>query len=102
MSDEIYTSRPFVSVLDFKSKEIISSILNELSHKDISSAFIYGSFVTNTMTHWSDIDLLIVKETTLPFMERASEFSSCFHFDFPIDRIVYTRFEFNQLSDTNP
>jgi uncharacterized protein len=34
---------------------------------------LFGSFAEGEVQEWSDIDLVIIKETTLPFLQRLKE-----------------------------
>jgi predicted nucleotidyltransferase len=42
-------------------------------HYDPQSVWVFGSMATGTVHEWSDIDLVIVKETTKRFLERTKE-----------------------------
>ena len=46
---------------------------------------------------WSDIDLLIVMPTTIPFLERSRDFVELYELGLPIDILVYTPEEFKNL-----
>jgi len=93
----LYTSRPSISVKDFSLEEIVSFIRGKLKGKGVEKAYIFGSTATNETTHWSDIDILIVTNTALPFIERPKEFLDLFDLGIPIDILVYTPTEFEDL-----
>jgi len=70
-------------------------IENRLSGR-ASSVFLFGSVVTNTSMA-NDVDIIIVKETSVPFIERAREFFDLYDIACPIDILVYTPSEFQKL-----
>lgn len=69
-----------------------------------AEAYIFGSVADGTAQPASDIDLLVVSETGLPFVERAMEFGEVYSsVPYPIDMLVYTPEEFRRLwADGSP
>lgn len=67
----------------------------------VDQAYLFGSFGTETFRAGSDIDLILVCETDLPFVERARPFLD-FYGLFPrMDILVYTAEELEaQLRET--
>ena len=59
--------------------------------------WLFGSFARGDDHAGSDIDLLIVKETSLPFVERAAEVWRACESSLPIEPLVYTPAEFEQM-----
>lgn len=59
-------------------------------------AYLFGSFAQNIHEPQSDIDLIVVTATELPFLERAGEFSGIFDIWPRIDLLVYTPGEFDR------
>ncbi|MCX8043217.1 MAG: nucleotidyltransferase domain-containing protein [Desulfobacterota bacterium] len=90
-------SRPAVSVLDFPREKIISFLSEKLQSAGLREAYIIGSFAENRCRAWSDIDLIIVRETTRPFIERAQDFLNLYDLGIPLDILVYTPEEFSHL-----
>jgi len=90
-------SRPAVSILDFPREKVISFLVDKLQSAGISEAYIIGSFAENRCKAWSDIDLVIVQETTIAFTERAHAFLDLFDLGLPLDILVYTPEEFTSL-----
>ena len=69
---------------------------------DPERIILFGSMVKNTFTITSDIDLLIVKETSLTFKERMNYLYSHIDYNLPTDMLYYTPGEIDRLSQTNP
>lgn len=69
-----------------------ANILNRLRQRiegRVDRAYVFGSFGTPEFHASSDIDLILVKQTTQPFWERASEFSDLYDVFPRIDLMVY-------------
>lgn len=82
---------------------------SEFTHKLIHKlqgrafhAFYFGSVATNKFSHKSDIDLIIVKETDIPFTKRPLEFEDLDRLCPRLDLLIYTPTEWNQLFLENP
>ena len=90
-------SRPGTSLLDFRREEVVAFLRDRLRDRQVLHAFLFGSMVAGGAGAWSDIDLIVVQETTLPFIERAREFSDLFDLGVPVDVLVYTPDEFAEL-----
>jgi Nucleotidyltransferase domain. len=71
------------------------SVLRE--HYDPRSIRVFGSMVSGTVHEWSDIDLVIVKETDQRFLERTKEVLQLLQPKVGVDVLVYTPDEFKQL-----
>lgn len=63
---------------------------------------LFGSFATGEATEWSDIDLVIVKETERRFLERTKEVLLLLRPRVGVDILVYTPREFERLSCERP
>ncbi len=92
--------RPQISLLDFDKDTLISFLKEKLHNKKILTAYLFGSLASDTHTLWSDIDIIIVKKTDIPFIERPREFLDLFDLGIPIDILVYTPEEFEKLEQT--
>ncbi|MDT8392155.1 MAG: nucleotidyltransferase domain-containing protein [Lentisphaeria bacterium] len=58
---------------------------------------LFGSYATGTATEDSDVDLLVVKETPLPFAERTADIQlALLKWHIPTDIVVQTPEEFNR------
>lgn len=98
-SKVLHSSRPAVSPVDFSRDEIIAFLRKKLAHHDIEKAFIFGSVANGECSNWSDIDVIIVKQTDVAFIERGREFFDLFDLGVPVDILVYTPEEFQTLSE---
>jgi len=56
----------------------------------VERAFVFGSFGTEAFRPGSDIDLLLVVWTELPFVERARHFDDLYRIHPNLDLLVYT------------
>lgn len=101
MNKVLERSRPLISVLDFTALEIESFLRSKLLAHAVKQAYIFGSYVENRLNPWSDLDLLIVTDTELPFIERPRKFSDLSELGVPIDILVYTSDEFDNLKKNN-
>ncbi len=101
MTRVLERSRPRISVLDFTPQEITSFLQSSLSAEFVKEAYAFGSFVEGKLNPWSDIDLLIVADTELPFLERPRQFDELNALGVPIDVLVYTKDEFDVLKISN-
>lgn len=62
---------------------------------------LFGSFVTGHTHKWSDVDLVAIKKTDKSFYNRIGEASAILPHDLPIDIIVYTPEEFEEMCRDN-
>lgn len=64
---------------------------------------LFGSMATGSVKEWSDLDLVIIKETSLPFLQRLVEVAQLCYVGIGVDYLVYTPDEFAQMiADRNP
>jgi predicted nucleotidyltransferase len=64
---------------------------------------LFGSMASGDVGEWSDIDLLIVKETNLPFLQRLKQVALLCQVPVSVDYLVYTPDELHQmLTNRNP
>ncbi len=75
-------------------------ILKEKYHP--SRIIIFGLLATGNVKETSDLDLLIVKETALPFYERLREVALLCPGEVGVDLLVYTPNEVEVASRDNP
>jgi predicted nucleotidyltransferase len=90
-----------VSVLDFPPARIREFLRQRLLGKDVREAWLFGSVAAGTAGPWSDIDVLVVRETEEAFPERPREFFDLSDLGVPVDALVYTPAEFDRLHLTN-
>jgi predicted nucleotidyltransferase len=75
--------------------QLIEALRSILTGK-AESAYIFGSFATGNQDPLSDIDLIVVAQTALPFHERARQFDQVYEVWPRIDLLVYTPEEFER------
>lgn len=92
-------SRPRVSVLDFGVGEIEAFLKERLGGRGVLEAWLFGSAAAGTATAWSDLDVLVVRETAEPFVERPRALSDLLDLGLPVDLLVYTPAEFRRLRE---
>ncbi len=63
----------------------------------VEAAYLFGSFGTRAFRAGSDIDLILVTETELPFVERPRLFSDLYDLFPALDLLVYRREELTEL-----
>jgi predicted nucleotidyltransferase len=64
---------------------------------------LFGSMASGTVHEWSDLDLVIVKDTSKPFLQRLKEVALMCQASVGLDFLVYTPNEFAQMiSEQNP
>lgn len=66
-------------------------------HYDPDCILLFGSLGSGQTGDWSDIDLVIVKETTRRFLDRIKEVIQLLQPCVGVDILVYTPAEFKQL-----
>lgn len=59
---------------------------------------LFGSLISGKVEEWSDIDLVIIKETDRTFLDRTREVMQLLKPQVGIDILVYTPDEFAQMS----
>ncbi len=59
---------------------------------------LFGSMAQGETGEWSDLDLVIIKETDLPFLDRIKEVMKLLRSRVGVDILVYTPEEFEHLS----
>jgi len=67
----------------------------------VKKAVLFGSLARGDVTEWSDVDLILVKETSLRFVDRIEEALTVLQPRVGLDVLVYTSEEFEQLLETS-
>jgi predicted nucleotidyltransferase len=73
---------------------IVRTLLREY-HPD--KIVLFGSMASAEVHEWSDLDLVIIKDTDLPFVQRGVEVALLCHARIGVDYLVYTPAEFEQM-----
>jgi predicted nucleotidyltransferase len=90
-------SRPRNSLLDWSVNDVRAFLKERLQQRGIGEAYLFGSLATGKPGAWSDIDLILVQDTQLPFIERMRQFHDLLDLGIPVDVLVYTPEEFSRL-----
>ena len=81
----------------------IVRLLDQLKEYRPEKVILFGSEVKNSSDFYSDIDLIIIKNTRKLFLDRIKEVLKIIKPNFAIDILVYTPGEFQKMvSDGNP
>ncbi len=67
---------------------------------DVRAAYVFGSYATGTIRLRSDLDVLVVRDTTLRRAERDLEIRKAFDVSVGLDLIVVTPSEFRDVLPT--
>jgi uncharacterized protein len=82
--------------------KILEQILATLIMKyQPEKVILFGSMATGDVGEWSDLDLVIIKNTSLPFMKRLKEVALLCMAPVSVDYLVYTPEEFNEMIKQN-
>ncbi len=74
-----------------------------VAHYQPERVILFGSVAYGDVGEWSDLDLLIIKNTSLPFIRRLREVALLCHASVGVDFFVYTPAEVAQMySENNP
>lgn len=64
---------------------------------------LFGSMAQASVGEWSDLDLVIIKDTPKPFLQRLKEVALLCQASVGVDFLVYTPGEFDQMiAERNP
>jgi predicted nucleotidyltransferase len=69
-----------------------------IAHEQPEKIILFGSFCAGVVSEWSDIDLVIIKETRAPFLDRTRQVLELLRPQVGVDILVYTPSEFERLS----
>lgn len=100
MKPVLFRSRPVRSVLDVDRTELLVQLKTILGRQGVVAAYLVGSYARGTAQAWSDIDLIVVCDTPLPFPERPRLFAELESLGLPIDLLVYTPDEFARMEES--
>ncbi len=67
------------------------------SDESVLKVIVFGSVATGDVWEWSDIDLVVVQQTDLPFLERLRMLLRKLRPRVGLDLLVYTPEEFDRL-----
>ena len=93
------TSSPRQQLLE---QELARYVRLLTEHGDPEQVIVFGSLATGQIHAWSDIDLVIVERTNLPFWQRLRQTRRLLQAQVGTDILVYTPEEFDQLRRERP
>ena len=73
-----------------------------IAHERPEKVILFGSCCEGDITEWSDVDLVIIKETQAPFLERTRRILELLCPRVGVDVLVYTPTEYEHLSRERP
>ncbi|MBF0314197.1 MAG: nucleotidyltransferase domain-containing protein [Oligoflexia bacterium] len=82
-----------------KSKEEFVKELIDLLQGQVVEAYIFGSFFTNSFHGDSDLDLILINNTSEEFCKRPLQYPQLYELQIPIDILVYTPEEFKNIRE---
>ena len=80
--------------LDTALTQVMRTLLTQYHPEKV---ILFGSLASGEVEEWSDIDLLIIKETPLTFLQRGVEVALLCYTGVGVDFFVYTPTEFEQM-----
>ena len=67
----------------------------------VEKAYVFGSVADGTYKAGSDIDLILIEDSKLPFAQRGTEFLDLFEIHPEIDILVYSQAEFERQLESS-
>jgi len=80
-------------LLDENLKRVVEDIKK---YYDPGRIIVFGSVVTGKVGPYSDIDLVLIKKTSVPYFKRAQQLVDLLDYDVDIDFMIYTPEEFER------
>ena len=78
--------------------EYLKQRINDaLVGKNLQRVIVFGSYARGDYDQYSDLDIIIVCNTQLPFVERFRDFHQLFELPMAIELLVYTPQEFEGM-----
>jgi predicted nucleotidyltransferase len=69
-----------------------------VAHEQPEKIILFGSFPAGQISEWSDLDLVLIKNTAAPFLDRIRQVLTLLQPQVGVDMLVYTPQEFEQLA----
>lgn len=91
----------FREISDLKRREEIQRNLQQVleglkKYYDPEKVILFGSAASGKVGPYSDIDLIVIKKTSLPYFDRVEQVVNLLDYDIDIDFLVYTPEEFEK------
>jgi predicted nucleotidyltransferase len=68
-----------------------------IAHERPEKIILFGSYPAGQINEWSDLDLVMVKNTSAPFLDRIRQVLALLQPQVGVDLLVYTPQEYSQL-----
>jgi len=78
-------------------EEKLAAIIEQIAAYRPQRVILFGSLARGDYHALSDADLLIVKETSTPFLDRIGEVLALCDYDIPLEPLVYTPQELDKM-----
>jgi predicted nucleotidyltransferase len=75
----------------------LAELCRRLATAGAERIYLFGSHARGEADDDSDLDLVVIQETALPFFDRLREAARCAEPDWPVDILVYTPAEFETM-----
>ena len=79
-------------------KRFLPILINQFKALKI---IVFGSLAGNEVSEWSDLDIVVVRDTPLRFLDRIAELIQALQPRVGVDLLVYTPDEWNRLIKEN-
>ena len=87
---------------EFLQRELERYLSLLVGRPEVDRIIVFGSMAAGPMHSWSDIDLVIVQRTELPFLQRIHEVRRLLRPRVGTDILIYTPDEFERLCRERP
>lgn len=79
----------------------VKEIVNQLKSYNPEKIILFGSYASGEQTEDSDVDLVVIKTTNLPFLDRQKQVNMLLRTFTPVDIFVFTPEEFEKGKNSN-
>lgn len=79
----------------------VREIINQLKPYNPEKIILFGSYASGKSRKYSDVDLVVIKATPDPFLERQKKIYLLLRTMTPVDVFVFTPDEFDKGKDNN-
>jgi predicted nucleotidyltransferase len=77
----------------------LDELCRRLVRQGAQRIHLFGSWARGEADEDSDVDLVVIQETRLPFFDRMRRAAACVEPDWPADILVYTSAEFEAMRE---
>lgn len=94
--DEEIRSIPALRRREEIQRNLVQVLEGLKKYYDPEKVIVFGSAATGKVGPYSDIDLVVIKKTSLPYFERVEQVVNLLDYDVDIDFLIYTPEEFER------